>query len=749
MEKLQFLLLEDSPLDADLIQITLNGSNLDYELQWVQTRDSFLKALETHQFDLILSDYSLPSFDGISALEIAHRDCPEIPFIFVSATLGEEVAIETLKNGATDYVLKQRLGRLVPSVQRALREARERHDRKQAEQALQEHNKRLNLLFETTRDLLSTEQPLILINNLFTRLSAQMELDCYLNFVVDESGDRQQLRLASYAGIPEETAKDLEQINVGQTLCGQVAQNRCQIVVNNLQHSLFPNAETLRSIGLTAYAGQILMVQRRILGTLSFGSRSRLSFTPEEVALLKSTSDQVAMMLDRANLVGSLQQQTEQLSQANRIKDEFLAVLSHELRTPLNPILGWASILRSQQVDESTTARALEIIERNAKIQIQLIEDLLDVSRILRGKVSLNMIPVDLATIVEAALETVRLAAEAKSIDLRFETADCRLKNLSNGSESAPLNSQSPNSPLPTPSLQVLGDPNRLQQIIWNLLSNAVKFTPMGGRVHVTLSTIIVQEDRLTAGGSANEHGPVPDNVSPEVYYAQVEVHDTGKGISPQFLPHVFDYFRQADGSTTRTFGGLGLGLAIAHHLIQVHGGTIQAESPGEEQGATFKVRIPLFSGSRQATVGSHSVTPPSPLPASQVPLQGLRILIIDDEQDTLDFIRFLLEQYGGVVKPAKSINEGFLAFEQFQPDVVVSDIAMPGGDGYEFLRKVRALEAERGGHVPAIALTAYARDEDHDRALEAGFQRYISKPIKPSDLVAVVAEVAGRFTGG
>ncbi len=282
MGKLQFLLLEDSPLDADLIQATLNEGDLDYELEWVQTRDSFLKALETHPFDLILSDYSLPSFDGISALEIAHRHCPEIPFIFVSATLGEELAIETLKNGATDYVLKQRLGRLVPSVQRALREARERHDRKQAEQALQEHNKRLNLLFETTRDLLSTEQPLILINNLFTRLSAQMDLDCYLNFLVDESSDRQRLRLASYAGIPEETVKELEQINFGQTLCGQVAQNRCQIVVNNLQHSLFPNAETLRSIGLTAYAGQILMVQGRILGTLSFGSRSRKSFTPKK-----------------------------------------------------------------------------------------------------------------------------------------------------------------------------------------------------------------------------------------------------------------------------------------------------------------------------------------------------------------------------------------------------------------------------------------------------------------------------------
>jgi PAS domain S-box-containing protein len=938
VKKLYFLLLEDNPPDVDLIRTALTESGMEFELKWVKSRLAFLHALKSDSVDLILSDYSLPNFDGITALGIAQDTCPEVPFIFVSASLGEELAIETLKHGATDYVLKHRLGRLVPSVQRALRETKERRERKQAleelqvaleelrvveeeltnhnealeqqnqeltrqgealqvarqaaeaerqryqdlfelapdgylvtdmtgtiqeanraaanllnvserlligsqllnfvveseraafeaqlhqpwreewvrewesclnrqrqdqpidvvlkvaairdragrltggmrwllrdvsrrkeaEKALQERNERLNLLFETTRDLLSTEQPLPLMHSVFAKLSAQMEIDSYFVFLVKEKDNRQMLQLTSYVGISEETAKTLKWIEFGELLWGQVAQNRCQIVVNDVQRSPFPNIELFRSLGILAFAGQPLIVQGRLLGTLSFASSSRKCLTPDEVALLQAASDQVAVAIDRANLVTSLQQQTEQLSQANRIKDEFLAVLSHELRTPLNPILGWTSILRSRQCDAVTTARALEIIERNAKIQIQLIEDLLDVSRILQGKVSLAMAPVDLAKTIEAALETVQLAAKAKSITLQFAILDSGSKNIepdihhyfensldfeaSENNDQAKVKvsfnlntqSQAQNS-----KFQVLGDANRLQQVIWNLLSNAVKFTPLGGRVDVSLSVIKEGEERADESGSAVEQPSIVNHSSPQalVEYVQIQVRDTGEGISSYFLPHVFDYFRQADGSTTRTFGGLGLGLAIAHHLIQLHGGTIQADSPGTGQGATFSVRLPLLKGDEGGGIRdeNHFSHFPSPQPRS-ISLSGLRILIVDDEKDTLEFIQFLLEQYGGVVMPAASGAEAFSALKQWQPDVLLSDIAMPEEDGFMLLHRVRALGVEAGGNIPAIALTAHAREEDRERALSGGFQKYLAKPIKPSDLIATVAEVAGRF---
>jgi PAS domain S-box-containing protein len=924
VDKLNFLLLEDNSLDADLIQTALTESGMEFELKRVKTRATFLAALTGGSLDLILSNYSLPNFDGLTALSMAQTARPEVPFIFVSASLGEELAIEALKHGATDYILKHRLGRLGPSVQRALRETKQKRERnqaleelqvaleelrvveeeltnhnealeqqnqelirqgealkiarqtaeaerqryqdlfelapdgylvtdvagiiqeanhaaasllniseqlligsrllnfvvaseraafesqlnqpwqgewvrewesrlnrqhqdqpmdvvlkvavvhsltgqisgirwllrdvsgrKQVEKALQERNERLNLLFETTRDLLSTEQPLPLMHSVFKKLSTQMEIDSYLVFLVKEKDNRQMLQLTGYTGISEETAKTLEWIEFGQLLCGQVAQHRCQIVVNDVPRSPFPNIEMFRSMGVLAFAGQPLIVQGRLLGTLSFASSSRNCLTPDEVALLQAASDQVAVAIDRANLVTSLQQQTEQLSQANRIKDEFLAVLSHELRTPLNPILGWASILRSRQCDAVTTTRALEIIERNAKIQIQLIEDLLDVSRILQGKVSLAMAPVDLTATVEAALETVQLAAKAKSINLQFTILDPESKpiELDIQQSGISLTSVTPESSeyskfKPQNSkFQVLGDASRLQQVLWNLLSNAVKFTPLGGRVDVSLSVIKEGGKSTDESGAATEQASTVAHSFPQpvIEYVQIQVRDTGDGISSQFLPHVFEYFRQADSSTTRTVGGLGLGLAIAHHLIQLHGGTIQAYSPGTGQGATFSVRLPLLKGDQCGGIRDENYFQlPFPQPRSS-PLSGLRILVVDDEKDTLEFLQFLLEQYGGVVMPAASGAEAFSALEQWQPDVLLSDIAMPEEDGFMLLHRVRALGVEAGGNIPAIALTAHAREEDRERALSEGFQKYLAKPIKPSDLIATVAEVAGR----
>ncbi|MEI2577995.1 ATP-binding protein [Scytonema sp. PRP1] len=380
----------------------------------------------------------------------------------------------------------------------------------------------------------------------------------------------------------------------------------------------------------------------------------------------------------------ALQRQTEQLIQANRIKDEFLAVLSHELRTPLNPILGWSKLLRTRKHDEATTARALETIERNAKLQTELIEDLLDVSRILQGKLSLKIGAVDLASTIAAAIETVRLAAQAKSIQLVtvFE------KNMR----------------------QVSGDSGRLQQVVWNLLSNAIKFTPEGGQVEIRLESV----------GSV----------------AQLQVRDTGKGIPLEFLPHVFEYFRQADGSTTRKFGGLGLGLAIVRHIVELHGGTVKAESLGEGQGATFRVTLPLMK--------IHLHEQQSDTQSDEFPdLNGVRVLVVDDEVDTRELIAFILEQSGAEVTQVASATEALQALTQFQPNVLLSDIGMPEVNGYMLMRQIRAMPPELGGQIPAIALTAYAGDVDYQQAIAAGFQQHIAKPVEPAALVAAVANLA------
>ena len=371
---------------------------------------------------------------------------------------------------------------------------------------------------------------------------------------------------------------------------------------------------------------------------------------------------------------------------ANRIKDEFLAVLSHELRTPLNPILGWSKLLRSRTFDKKTADRALETIERNAKLQIQLIEDLLDVSRILRGKLSLNICPVALASTIEAAMETVGLAAQAKSIQIQT---------------------------MLDPSVGlVAGDPNRLQQVVWNLLSNAVKFTPDGGRVEVRLERIDSQ--------------------------AQIKLTDTGKGISPDFLPHVFDYFRQSDSSTTRVFGGLGLGLAIVRHLVELHGGTVWAESPGEGQGTTFTVRLPLSAIPPETNQDNRQ-------PDSTIDLSNLKLLVVDDEVDSREFVAFVLEQYGAVVTAVASAGAALEALALEKPDLLLSDIGMPEMDGCMLIRQIRAMPPEQGGEIPAIALSAYASNADSKQALLAGFQKHIAKPVEPAQLIAVVATLIGR----
>jgi signal transduction histidine kinase len=466
---------------------------------------------------------------------------------------------------------------------------------------------------------------------------------------------------------------------------------------------------------------------------------------------------------DRKALLAREQAARAQAEAASRMKDEFLATLSHELRTPLNAIQGWANLLRSRKLDEATTARALETIERNAKIQTQMVEDLLDISRIIRGKLRLTFHPVNLVSVLNEAIDVVRPAASAKNIALeslldpacesekvkgeRLKDESLAPDRYSVGTLSSPLPLNLPPASSHQPPatshlpLMVLGDTNRLQQVFWNLLANAIKFTPSGGQVEVRLS--VVSENALDGRGHVRGFSLPTTYHLPPTAYAQIQVIDTGQGISPDFLPHIFEYFRQADSTSTRSHGGIGLGLAIVHQLVELHGGTVYADSPGNGQGATFTVQLPLLEDSRGAEgqrgrgeITSHP-TPYSPHSS----LAGVRVLVVDDELDSREFLILALEQYGAKVVAASSAAEAKSVIVRVEPDVLISDIAMPEEDGYELMRQLRS----QGKQIPAIALTAYARDSDRNAAIAAGFQQHVSKPIAPEELVTLVADLVSK----
>jgi PAS domain S-box-containing protein len=390
---------------------------------------------------------------------------------------------------------------------------------------------------------------------------------------------------------------------------------------------------------------------------------------------------------ERAHLLVREQASRTEAERANRLKDEFLAIVSHELRTPLTAVLGWAKLLRSGRLDESTSERAFEVIERNAKIQAKLIDDILDLSRVVSGKLLLDLHAVQLPATINAAIETVRPDAESKGVQIET-VLDCD-------------------------AASVQGDAERLQQVVWNLLSNAVKFTPGGGRVEVRL-------ERLES-------------------HVEIKVSDTGKGIQAEFLPHVFDPFRQADASPSRMHGGLGLGLAIVQRLVDLHGGTVQAYSDGLGTGATFTVRLPLVAGDlvRKDKGRAHD-TLREAVPA----LRGLRALVVEDDPDTRHFLTILLESHGVKVSGAASAKEALQVFSANRPDVLICDIGLPGEDGYALLRQVRALGADKGGNTPALALTAYAGLEDRQRVLAAGFQMHVAKPMDPLLLTRAIEQI-------
>jgi signal transduction histidine kinase/ActR/RegA family two-component response regulator len=445
----------------------------------------------------------------------------------------------------------------------------------------------------------------------------------------------------------------------------------------------------MRDLGFNSGMVVALVAHGRAFGAITFvTAESGRRYGTEDLAFAEDLARRASLAVENARLY-------QQAQEANRIKDEFLATLSHELRTPLTAILGWAAMLAAGTLDAQEATRAVAAIERNARAQRQIVEDVLDVSRIITGKLRLEMRPVELRALVQDAVESVRPAAEAKGVYL---------------------------STLLAPEAgEVTADPDRLQQVLWNLLSNAVKFTPAGGRVEV----------ELRREGLRNT----------------LRVSDTGEGIAPEFLPHVFDRFRQADMGTTRQHGGLGLGLAIVRHLVELHGGEVKAESAGRGLGSTFTLRLPHRPAPRGLESAQPVVTQTPSVTGStaSASLAGTRVLLVEDEDDARSMLKALLEGCGVAVEAVGSAAEGWQRLERDGCDVLLSDIGMPDEDGYSFIGRVRGHGLSRVAETPAVALTAYARDDDRERSLAAGFDAYLPKPVEPSELLDILAGLLKR----
>ena len=465
--------------------------------------------------------------------------------------------------------------------------------------------------------------------------------------------------------------------------------------LQDLRDRLQVGAAAVAVFLLIALAASVLIARRiqHVIAAplLELAGTARTISTSQDysVRVTPAANDEVGVVIQAFNaMLDRISERNSELSRANRLKDEFLATLSHELRTPLGAVLGWTRVLRTTGAEGATRERALEAIERNARAQARLIEDLLEISRIVSGKLSLQVKPVDLVEIIDAAVDVVRPAAAAKQIAL---TTDMAVR----------------------PAM-TSGDPDRLQQIVWNLISNAVKFTPPGGAARI----------RLTRSNGY-----------------RIVVTDTGEGIDPRFLPHVFDAFRQADGTTTREHGGLGLGLAIARELVELHGGTIKARSDGAGRGSTFQVDLPSVVSESPAPGGTPASAARRGTPAFDHDLLGgVRILVVDDEADARDLIEMTLAQYGAVVTTADSAASALAEIDRRVPDVLLSDVGMPREDGYDLIRRLRSRPLERGGGIPAIAVTAYASAKDRESALASGYEAHVAKPFEPEVLAQTVA---------
>jgi signal transduction histidine kinase/response regulator of citrate/malate metabolism len=647
------IVADDNADMRDYVSRLLSGR---YDIVAVPDGLAALAAARTRRPDLILADVMMPSLDGFGLLRELRRD-PDlsgVPVVLLSARAGEEARVEGWGAGADDYLVKPFSAReLLARVESHLSLARVRRE---GEARLRESERRFRALVLASSDAVY-------------RMNADWSEMRYL-----EGRDF----------IPHTREPSRSWLNT-------------YVAADDQQHVLAVIQEAIRTKSVFQLEHRV----RRVDGTLGWTiSRAIPVFEGEDIVEWFGTATDVT---DRKQIEQALQQSLAaeqhartEAQRASRMKDEFLTMLSHELRTPLNAILGWSQVIASTAKTKPDNVRqGLDAIERNARMQAQLIEDLLDVSRISEGKLRLDVKQVALCEVVEAALASIEPAAHAKQI-----TVQTMLDRQSD---------------------QVNGDPARLQQVVWNLLSNAVKFTSRGGRIQVLVER-------------ANSH-------------VALSVSDNGEGIAPEFLPYVFERFRQADQTTTRVFGGLGLGLSIVKHLVELHGGTVQVKSAGKGQGASFQVELPLRLQRRVEGAEANELVAESleALSAGDARLDGVSVLYVDDEPDSRELVRRLLADQGARVITAESAAVGRRLLASEHPDVLVADIGMPEEDGYSLIRTIRSLPSDQGGTTPAAAVTALARSEDRRRALLAGFQTHVAKPVDVLELIAVVASLAGR----
>lgn len=632
--KVRILLIDDNYDDRLLIAHALEQEFPEVQLQEVFRAQDLKEALLLRQFDLAITDYELRWTDGLTVVQTIKNLYPDCPVIMFTASGTQEIAVEAMKLGLDDYILKSphHYVRLPAAVRLALEKVETQRKVAGLESRLQTLLDNLNVGIYR----LSEDKVLLEANKAFLRLAGLSDITQsseILNKLYEGTRDREIiLRYENDTPI---------WVRLSQTITTKEG----TIIIDGLIEDI----------------------------SLSKQREAERSKTMAELAAAKE----------------ELKRQNEEACEANRIKDQFIAIVSHELRTPLTAILGWAKILRSRKVNETKLAQALETIERNANLQNTLIEDILDISRIIQNRLRLHKQPINIVPIVQSVLLDVKLQAQAKSITLESKI----------GAEVG----------------TIMGDAARLQQVISNLVNNAIKYTPQGGWVFVELEQI---------------------NSS-----IQFTVKDTGIGIGTDFLPHVFEPFRQADNTKERTHNGLGLGLAIVRNLVEIHDGAVSVKSDGIGKGATFIVELPVYSIPSQEINISLKNSQQDEV-EEVTSLSGIHILIVDDDKDTRELLAEIIEGYEAKVTTTASASEALSIVSQIQPDILLSDIAMPQEDGYSLIRKIRS-QPTHIQCIPAIALTAFARDEDKRQALEAGFQQYLVKPIKPRELVTAICRLS------
>jgi signal transduction histidine kinase/DNA-binding response OmpR family regulator len=728
-DSINILMVDDSPPNLLALEAILRAP--DRNLIQASSGDEALRFLLDNDVAVILMDVFMPGLDGLDTAEmIRRRDrSRDIPIIFLTAdSSGGRLLGRGYSLGAVDYIVKpvepdilrskvNVFVELFKKTQEVQRQAELLHEKNlQLENA---NLARLKMLIDLGQELAIEHDPEMVLKRFCESGTRIVEAQIAAAGIVDHDG-----KLVHYSCVSQIGDRANGLPSVAQEAVERMVTLRRSLRLGEADHLLRSGA--LDSEEVRSFLGAPILASGGHSGWLCLLNKNNATeFSEADESVAATLATQVSVAYENARLYTEAQNHASELraemaerkqaederarllireqaaraeaERANRAKDQFLATLSHELRTPLSAILGWSQLVRTGKLEEQQMARAFETIERNARSQSQLIDDLLDVSRIITGKLQIELRLVDLSRILEAAIDSVRPAYETKGI--KFEVSGV------------------PN------SCFVRGDANRLQQVFWNLFNNAVKFTPAEGKISVTV-----------------------EKNKPNV---NICIRDSGIGIDARFLPFIFERFQQADGSTTRAHGGLGLGLAIVRHLVDLHSGEIQVESAGVGKGSTFSVTLPLAA----ATTKVADSTTLSELEARYFGpdytkmLDGMRILVVDDEADSRDLLSAILTRCGSEVKCSESASEALQAFKEWKPDVIVSDIGMPIEDGYSLIKRLRKLKSKRARLIPAVALTAYATSEDRARALSAGFQMHLAKPIEPKALVKSIAAAAGRET--